>query len=185
MCPRYADKGRWNICKMLNKTYFPFRPSTCHDDQVAIPGMQVGCFNSYTLCNCIKAAASHISAKNRHGRRNSTSCSQRLHSTRKGKAEKLVAFRFVREDGRRQHSRSSALSTIRSQARRHANSERRRRNTHSVGRRQLLQRAPYSGPSLPERGSDDASADVEVTEHVTGYQSSTLWIDEDPPAAGW
>lgn len=94
-------------------------------------------------------------------------------------AARLMAFQFIREDGRQRHSRSSALSTIRSQARRHANSERRRRNTPLVSRRQLLQRARDPGPSLPEWGSDDASADIEVTEDVNGDQSSTLWIDDD------
>jgi len=48
-----------------------------------------------------------------------------------------------------------------------------------VGRRQLLQRAPDPGPSLPEWGNDDPLADIEVTEDVTGYQSSTFWIAED------
>ena len=97
-------------------------------------------------------------------------------------AKRSITFQFIREDGRRRHSRSNALSTIRSQARRHANSERRRRNAPSVGRRQLLQRARDPGPSLPEFDSDDASADIEVTEDVAGYQSSTFWIDEDPHA---
>jgi hypothetical protein len=97
-------------------------------------------------------------------------------------ADRSMTFEFIREDGRQRHSRSSALSTIRSQARRHANSERRRRNAPSVGRRQLLQRARDPGPSLAEFDSDDASADIEVTEDFKGYQPSTFWINEDPHA---
>ncbi len=137
----------------------------------------MGCFNSYTSCNWAETAARQISATIDMDDGIPPPAANDSTQLGEEEAERSMTFQFIREDGRRRHSRSS-VSTIRSQARRHANSERRRRNAPSVGRRQLLQRARNPGPSLPEFGSDDASADIEVTEDVAGYQSSTFWIED-------